>query len=166
MPQEKDTIYPLLRYSLSQKEVESIFALEPEEIVFSEKYTDNEIYSLFVVILYKSYQRYKRFISLSELPNYVITFVCLQMNYNVAIDLKIILKYDHSRQRSRHIRLLRAEYGMKALSKNILMDLSLEFAKTKEHLVEIINCTIESLIYKNYDLPAFDTLKGCSLCMM
>jgi hypothetical protein len=72
-----------------------------------------------------------------------------------------MVAYDASTARDRHMALVRASIGVTAYgsaARKIIVEASLEAARTRDDLADIINVAIEEVVRQHYELPAFGTL--------
>ena len=79
---EQNTIYPAIHTSIDEQ-IEKIFAPSKDEILFAETNTANKKYQLLLLTLLRSYQIYRRFIPLIDLPFDIIHYI-YQMSIMIA----------------------------------------------------------------------------------
>ena len=156
---ESNTIYPVINSNINTEQIKKIFTPSKDEILFAYNNTSNKKYQLLLLVLLKSYQKYRRFIHLLELPFDVFVHVANIINFQ---EIKFgihLLKYDRSRQRIRHVDLIRHTFAIQKYTENKILKIAFEFSKTRENIESVFNCTIEEMIFINMEFPAFSTLK-------
>lgn len=79
---ESNTIYPTINSNINIEQIKKIFTPSDDEILFAESNTINKKYQLLLLVLLKSYQKYRRFIPLLELPFDAIAYVATLINFN------------------------------------------------------------------------------------
>lgn len=156
---ESNTIYPLVNSNIDVEQIKKIFTPSKYEILFACNNTSNKKYQLLLLVLLKSYQKYRLFIQLLDLPFDVIVHVADIINFQKIKSGTRILEYDRSRQRIRHAELIRRHLNVKEYSENKALKIACEFSKIRENIESSFNCTIEEMIFINMEFPAFGTLK-------
>lgn len=155
---ESNTIYPTVNSNITAEQIKKIFTPSKDEILFAQNNTINKKYQLLFLVLLKSYQKYRRFIQLLDLPFDVIVHVASIINFE-EIKLGVrILEYDRSKQKYRHVNIIRQSLKIVDFQNHKMLRTAFEFAKTRENIETIFNCVIEDMIFTNMELPAFSTL--------
>jgi len=156
---ESNTIYPAVNSNIDAEQIKKIFTPSEDEILFAYNNTSNKKYQLLLLVLLKSYQKYRRFIQFLDLPFNVIVHVANIINFQEIKSGIRILEYDRSRQRIRHAELIRRHLNVKEYNENKVLKIACEFSKTRENIESAFNCTVEEMIFINMEFPAFGTLK-------
>jgi len=159
MPNISDTAYPRLKANPLQKELEQLFTPSPEERQFAWNRTKTEEHTLQVLIWLKVFQRLGYFPSHDEIPARVIEHIANHIGAEPASD--ILASYDFSALKWVHHNLIREYLSVSSFSESarkVTIAASLEAAKTRDDLVDIVNVAIEELVRQRYELPAFSTL--------
>lgn len=156
---ESNTIYPAINPNINAEQIRKIFTPSEDEILFAYNNTSNKKYQLLLLVLLKSYQKYRRFIQLLDLPFDVIMHVANVINFQEIKSGIRVLEYDRSRQRIRHAWLIRQLLNIKEYSENKILKVAFEFSKTRENIESAFNCTVEEMIFINIEFPVFGTLK-------
>jgi TnpA family transposase len=156
---ELNTIYPTVNSNIDAEQIKKIFTPSEDEILFTYNNTSNKKYQILLLVLLKSYQKYRRFIQLLDLPFDVIAYVANIINFQEIKSGIRILEYDRSRQRLRHAELIRRHLNIKEYSENKTLKVAFEFSKIRENIESAFNCTVEEMIFINMEFPAFSTLK-------
>lgn len=157
------TIYPQLKSSYSEKELEGIFKPTDEEINFANLSTRTAQSKLNFLITLKCFQRLGYFPMFNEIPFVIIEYIALELGMDFIKTLK-----DHShneRSRDRHIILIREFLKIKPFDSKIqnLLELKLyEYSQSKDDISDLINISIEELVKERVELPAFSTLNRIS----
>ena len=160
----KDTIYPRFQSVITKKEMERVYCPSDEELSFARKNTRNQHQQLCLLIQIKCCQRLGFFTLISEVPCSVIKYIAKKVGLQ-AIPDQFLKSYDKSGAKQRHIKLVRSFLRISAFDEEarILVDkTTLKAAQTKTNIADIINVAIEMLIYKRYELPAFQTISEIS----
>ena len=139
---ESNTIYPVVNSNIDAEQIKKIFTPSKGEILFAYNNTSNKKYQLLLLVLLKSYQKYRRFIQLLDLPFDVIVHVANIINFQEIKSGIRILEYDRSRQRIRHAELIRRHLNVKEYSENKVLKVASEFSKTRENLEILQICRL------------------------
>lgn len=155
---ESNTIYPVVNSNMGIEQIKKIFTPNKEEMLFAHNNTSNKKYQLLLLVLLKSYQKYRRFIQLLDMSFSIILHIADVIDFQEAKSGIKVLAYDRSRQRKRHTRLIRQYLNIKKYSENKVFDVAYELSKTKNSVESVFNCAIEEMIFMNMEFPAFSTL--------
>jgi TnpA family transposase len=159
MPGIRDTAYPQLKSSPSQKELDQLYTPELAELVWAEKRTREDAPRVGLLALLKTFQSLGYFVPLSEVPDTILQHVAQHAGCtNVSSDLK---RYDASSARRRHMLFVRDYLGVKAWgveAQTAMQEASTAAARTLEDLADIINFTLEELVRQRFELTAFSVL--------
>ena len=112
-----------------------------------------------LLLLLKTFQRLGYFVRYAEIPTAIISHIARCADYpDVPTGLDT---YDESAARARHMALVRNFVGVTAYgysARKIVVDASLQAARTRDDLPDIINVALEELARQRYELPGFSTL--------
>ena len=156
---ESNTIYPVVNSNISPEQIKKIFTPNGDEILFAYKNTSTKKYQLLLLLLLKSYQKYRRFIPLLDIPFEAFICIATIINFQEIKSGIKVLEYDRSRQRKRHAEAVRQYLSIQKYSERKVFEISYEFSKTRDNVESVFNCTIEEMIFINMELPAFSTLE-------
>lgn len=160
MPNISDTAYPRLKANPTQKDLEQIFTPTPDEKRFAWQRTTSEIQTLRVLVWLKVFQRLGYFPFHDEIPARIIENVAASIGAEPTSEA--LASYDHSALKWVHHSLVREYLAVSAFgegARKVAVAASIEAAKTRGDLVDIINVAIEELVRQRYELPAFGTLE-------
>lgn len=155
---ESNTIYPTINSNITVEQIKKIFTPSADEILFAQNNTVNQKYQLLFLVLLKSYQKYRRFIQLLDLPFDVIAHIAGTINFEEIKSGVRILEYDRSKQKYRHVHIIRQSFKIVDFQNHKMLKIAFEFAKIRENIETIFNCVVEDMIFMNMELPAFSTL--------
>ena len=159
----KDTTYPDIKKELTNKELFECFTPTACDIEFCKKETRTNESFLCMVIILKSFQRYGYAVMLADLEKNIINYIIEKFEFNFS--KKIIIEYDSSRNRRKHVDLIKKYLNIKSFSNGGERLIALTFydlARSREDTADIINGVIETLIRERYEFPGFTTLlKEC-----
>ena len=163
MPTIQETAYPRLKSVVSARDVASIYTPTPNELALAEQSTRGEGSHLSFLILLKTFQRLGYFPLLSQLPPAIVEHITILTQTQAA--LPELAGYDLSGTRKRHLQIIRQALHIQIFgraARHAMLLAMREAARTKEDLADLINVSIEvsieELVRKKYELPAFDTL--------
>jgi Domain of unknown function (DUF4158) len=159
MPYVTDTAYPRLKAHPTAKELDEIYTPNLFEMVFAEERTRQPAPHVGLLLLLKTFQRLGYFVPYAEIPPPIVSHIARCAGYSVVPEGMVA--YDASTARDRHMALVRAFIGVTAYgsaARKIMVEASLEAARTRDDLADIINVAIEELVRQCYELPAFGTL--------
>jgi hypothetical protein len=159
MPDVTDTAYPRLKAHPSAKDLDEIYTPNLFEVVFAEEPTRQPATRVGLLLLLKTFQRLGYFVPYAEVPPSIVAHIarcadCTGVPAGMAA-------YDASTARDRRMALVRAFVGVTAYgpaARKIVVEASLEAARTHDDLADIINVALEELVRQRYELPAFVTL--------
>jgi Domain of unknown function (DUF4158) len=159
MPYVTDTAYSRLKAHPTAKELDEIYTPNLFEVVFAEERTRQPAPRVGLLLLLKMFQRLGYFVPYAEIPPPIVSHVARCAGY-LGVPEGMVA-YDASTARDRHMALVRAFIGVTAYgsaARKIMVEASLEAARTRDDLADIINVAIEELVRQCYELPAFGTL--------
>jgi TnpA family transposase len=154
-----ETAYPRFKPYFTSKELDEVFALSHDEIAFLNRRTkaSNAVSRLAFAILLKCYQYLGRPINVSKVSIGIKQYVSKQLSIDFNTDL---ISYSKATFKH-HKKAIRAYLDIntdRRQRRQAMKQSALEAAQTKENLADIINCVIEELFCKRYELPAYQTL--------
>jgi hypothetical protein len=159
MPSASDGAYPRLKANPSATELGEIYTPNIFELVFAAESTRKPALQVGLLLLLKTFQRLGYFVRYAEIPAAIISHIARCADYP---DMpKGLDTYDASAARARHMTLVRNFVGVKAYgyeARKIVVDASLQAARTRDDLPDIINVALEELARQRYELPGFSTL--------
>jgi TnpA family transposase len=159
MPGIRDTAYPQLKPSPSEKELDQVYTPALVELVWAEKRTREDAPRVGLLALLKTFQLLGYFVPLSEVPDPILQYVAHHAGCaGIPPDLK---RYDSTSARRRHMLLVRDYLGVKAWGSDAqaaMQQASRQAACTLEDLADIINFTLEELVRQRFELPAFSVV--------
>lgn len=156
MLQIKETAYPMLADSFTQKELQELFSPTDEEIKFVYRHSADLRAGLPLLSLLKTFQHLGYFPTWSQIPEEIPQFLASSLGY--LFSWEDFPDYDTSSARSRHMWQIRSFLQINAVGKatyQCMEETALVSAQTKEHLADIINVMIEQLVQKRFELPGF-----------
>jgi TnpA family transposase len=159
MPSSTDTAYPRLKAYPTVKDLDEIYTPNLFEVVFAEERTRQPAPRVGLLLLLKTFQRLGYFVPDTEIPPPIVSHIARCAGYPGVPEGMVA--YDASTARDRHMALVRAFVGVTAYghaARQIIVAASLEAARTRDDLADIINVAIEELVRQRYELPAFGTL--------
>ena len=159
MPVIADTAYPRLAANPSPVELEEAFSPSIAELGFTEGHTRRPGPRLALLVLLKTFQRLGYFVPLANVPSVIVAHVATRAGLASAVGE--VTEYDGTSYRRRLMAMVRSFLGVTAYDRggrNIVVQASIEAARTRDDLPDIINVAIEELLRKRYELPAFGTL--------
>lgn len=157
MPAIHETAYPRIKPNLTAKELDEVYTPTKEEIAFVKKSTKQVTSALGLLIMLKTFQRLGYFIFVGDVPLNIIQHIAEAAKMKVG---KKLSKYD-STSRHQHLSTVRRFVGVSSFNKDaqfVMNNASLEAARTKDDLADIINVAIEEIVRQRYELPAFSRL--------
>jgi hypothetical protein len=111
------------------------------------------------LVLLKTFQRLGYFVPISQVPAVIVEHLVRVTRSEAA--LADLPGYDLSGTRFRHLSVIREHLQVRACdsaARHLMLQAMHEAARTKEHLADLLNVGIETLVRQRYELPAFDTL--------
>lgn len=154
-----ETAYPRFRSKPTQAELDKIFTPTPEEIAFGKRHTKSPRTRLGLLLLLKSFQRLGYFPQLRDIPQPVVEHIASSVK--IGKDNGTLDDYDTYGYRYRHIPLILSHLGVLPFSsggRRVLIRSLAEAGQTKDALADLINCGIETLVAKRFELPGFSSL--------
>ncbi|MEI8397184.1 MAG: Tn3 family transposase, partial [Rhodospirillaceae bacterium] len=158
MPLIQDTAYPRLKASPSVADLAN-FMPTSAEVVFVHSRTRRPGPRLVLFILLKTFQRLGYFVPLGQIPPPIVEH--LAHNTGLAEALEKLSDYDGSTYRIRLMALVRAFLGITDDGHTVrrtAVRISIETARVRNEVADIINAAIEELVRQRLELPAFGTL--------
>ena len=159
MPSASDSAYPRLKANPSATELGEIYTPNIFELVFAAERTRKPALQVGLLLLLKTFQRLGYFVRYAEIPAAIISHIARCADYPDVP--KGLDTYDASAARARHMTLVRNFVGVTAYgyaARKIVVDASLQAARTRDDLPDIINVALEELARQRYELPGFSTL--------
>lgn len=153
-----ETAYPRIKAKLSDDELDKIFTPSSDDITFAKANTRAPRTRLGFLILLKSFQRLGYFSQFEDLPQQVIDHIAKVVK--VSSDKQFLIDYERNGYRYRHIPLIRSHLAILPYSKGgqrALIRSLAESAQSKDDLADLINCGLEALVAKRYEVPGFST---------
>jgi Domain of unknown function (DUF4158) len=109
------------------------------------------------ITLLKCFQRLGHFPSLRTVPKMVVDHI----RHHLQLDHSTSLWYKHSQVLYRHQAIIRTYLNVKSYlngGKEIAAKIAIESAKVHNYPADIINCVLEELMHKRYELPAYSQI--------
>jgi TnpA family transposase len=159
MPTITDTAYPRLPTRPSPTELEGAFSPTDTERAFVARRTRRPGPRLALLVLLKTFQRLGYFVRIAEVPSVIVTHIAAVTGLTGAVDG--LEDYDDTTYRIRLTALVRGflnVIGYDQSAREIVVRASIEAARTRDDLTDIVNVAIEELIRCRFELPAFGTL--------
>jgi TnpA family transposase len=159
VPSLSDTAYPHLKANLSAQELDEIYTPNIFELVFAEERTRQPAPRVGLLLLLKTFQRLGYFVRYTEIPASIVAHIVRCAGYPDVPEG--MAAYDASTARDRHMALVRGFIGVTGYgheARKVIVEASLQAARTRDDLPDIINVAIEELVHQRYELPAFSTL--------
>lgn len=152
------TAYPRLKKSFSQKDLEEFYTPNKDEETFAQSICKRSSTSYWGLLLQlKMVQRLGRFVTSKQIPRSIKLHVKTRVNSSKKISE--LNSYFQSGTKDRHIKKIRNFLKLQPYivdkTDPILLNWSLDAAKTKQDLADIINVALERLIKDRYELPTF-----------
>ena len=154
-----DTAYPRFKSNFNAGELEKWYTPSLEELAFCDATVRGKSTRLGFLLLLKTFQRLGYFITTTQIPDAIISHLC--KNVTQPVGQEALTRYDASRSRKTHMRLIRQYLGVSVFNHeayHLLAKTLANAALTKDDLGDIINVGIEVLVKYRYELPAFGTL--------
>ena len=160
LPSVRETAYPRLKSSYSQKELNEIYTPTPEELIWAEQNTRGDVAHLGLLVLLKISQRLGYFVPLTEIPEVIMDHIaqCAGIPLRSSDGWN---KYHASGTHKRHRALIRDYLGIRFFdreARQIMVNAMAEVALVKDEPADLVNVAMEKLIQQNVELPAFNTL--------
>lgn len=152
------TIYPVLPNDLPQKVVSQHYTLSIDELEFTVNKTLNLNTQVCFAILFKTYQKLGYFIDVHKCPTNIVTHISTCLKSDILSDYDLFC-YDKDRMKDKHMAQVRQYFKCTIATSKITADIATEVANTKSSLIDVINGTIEELIARLHELPAFITVE-------
>lgn len=152
------TAYPRFPRVITTRDLLQHYTPDPDEVtwVAGSAYSRNAQLSLMVLL--KTFQQLHYFPDLESVPPEIVDHIRTVMN----LGPKAVAQYRQPKTLYRHCAAVRGYlsihryYGKEA--QRIAVRAAYEAAEVMDQRVDVINATIEELIFRRYELPAFSTL--------
>jgi TnpA family transposase len=161
--QSSDTAYPRLKAHPTTRELESSFTPTLAELAFATQHTRRPASHVAWLVFLKTFQRLGYFVKLTAVPAVLIHHVAHAAGF--LYPPQGLLDYDRGTARDRQLALVRTYVNVTAFdatAQKVLVKASVDAARVRDDLVDIINAAIEELVRQRYELPAFSTLLRCA----
>jgi TnpA family transposase len=158
LPVIADTAYPRLTASPTGAGLEA-FTPTAAELSFAQRNTRRSGPRLALLILLKTFQRLGYFVQIAAVPEPIVSHVAASARLSNAVTG--LAAYDGTTYRTRLLKLVRSYVGVSdydGTARGVATRASLEAARSRDDLADIINAAIEELVRRRYELPAFGTL--------
>lgn len=158
MPLIQDTAYPRLEACPSVAEL-ACFTPTPTEMAFVTSRTRRAGPRLALLVLLKTFQRLGYFLTLEQVPAPIVEHLAHAAGLTGALDA--LPDYDGSTYRVRLMALVRVFVGVTSdghAVRRTAVRASVEAARARDEIADIINAAIEELVRQRFELPAFGTL--------
>jgi hypothetical protein len=152
------TIYQFINDNISIQTLEKNFTPTTAEIEFAIDNTRNPKTTLCFLITLKIFQYAGYFVKVFNCPTKILNHIT-EISKSESLDEDNMHAYDMSRQSSRHKEIILEYSKVKPYDKQTTIKIAKNIAKSKDVQVDIINCIIEELLRKQYELPTFDELE-------
>ena len=157
MPAIADTAYPRLPAEPGPAELEA-FTPEAAELAFARQRTRRPGPRLVLLVLLKGFQRLGYVVRIAAVPSAIIDHVAEAAGLPDAVPE--IAGYDDTSYRVRLSALVRGFVGVSGYDRGahgVAVRASIEAARTRDDLADIVNAGIEELLHQRLELPAFGT---------
>lgn len=154
-----ETAFPRFQQKPTQAELNKIFTPTSDEILFCKTHTKSPRTRIGILLLLKSFQRLGYFPQLKDIPQSIVDHIT--ESAKIGMDNRVIHDYESNGYRYRHIPLIRSHLGVLPFSsggQKVLIISIADAAQTKDALADLINCGIEALVAKRFELPGFSFL--------
>jgi hypothetical protein len=161
LPSIQDTIYPRIKSSLTEQDLQEVYTPKREEIAWADKKTRGNFQQLSLLILMKTTQRLGFFIPVSDIPSVIIEHIAKFAHLPIP-QPEEWKEYDGSRTWKRHHRFVRDYlqiHPFNEQTRQIMIDTMTQLARSKDEPADLVNAAIEELIRQCYELPVYNTLK-------
>ena len=158
MPAISDTAYPRLSANPTPAELEA-FTPTANDLAFARQRTRLHGPRLALLVLLKTFQRLGYFVLLADVPVSVVAHVAAAAGLASVADA--IRSYDGTTYKARLVALVRGHVGVAAYDREaraVAVRASVDAARTRDDLADIVNAAIEELLRHRYELPAFGSL--------
>lgn len=159
MPIVANTAYPRLAANPRPAELEDAFTPTEVELSFASQRTRRAGPRLALLVLLKTFQRLGYFVLLADVPLPIVSRIAVTADlWEVTEELA---SYDSSTYRVRLMALVRGFVGVAGYDRSaraVAAEATLQSARTRDDLTDIVNAAIEELVRQRYELPAFGTL--------
>lgn len=159
MPSAYETAYPRLKSSVSDEELNEIYAPTADDLALAAQVAKGTGPKICFLVLLKTFQRLGYFVRLRDVPRLIAEHVALL--FGVHYEALEWEAYDESGTRRRHVAVIRKHLSVKPYDEAAqrFADQALHsLAQTREDLSDLVNAAIEELIRRRYELPGFRTL--------
>ena len=166
MTTQHETAYPRLKPDPTAKELDEIYTPTDDERAFARRIADAPASRLAVLIKLKLCQRLGYFPVLSAVPDRILRHIAQAAGFRRMPDAKVLLAYDRSGGKQRHVAQLRAFLNIRPLDatgRHWLTTVARSAAETKHLVPDIVNVMLEELVHHRYELPGFDTLERLAM---
>ncbi len=156
-----ETAYPRLKSEFSKKELQEIYTPTAKEYRLADS-IKKPIPRLGFLLHLKLFRRLGYFIPLSQAPDDIIKHLATHSQMQQVPNKKLLLDYDQSGSKTRHIKIIRQHLGVKVLSekdRRWLATTAETAAETKEVLQDVINVMLEELVHHSFELPGYSVLQ-------
>lgn len=150
------TVYPRLKKSFTNSELEDYYTPIQEEIYFVKNHAKGDEPQLHLLILLKTFQKLGYFPAIEDVPTEVVNHLisALRLNSN---SLPLVSKNTVTKHQSAIRSFLKVKVfdriGRKILTRAVFVA-----AKTMDNPADLINVAVEELIKERFELPAFSTI--------
>jgi hypothetical protein len=155
----RDTAYPLLKPSPSERELDEVYTPTLFELSFAERRTREPVPRLGLLVLLKTFQRLGYFVKLAEVPKSIIRHIVATAGYSEMPEE--LARYDTGSLRFRHMSYVLSWVGVMPYDRSArrsMLQACIEASRVREDLADIINFAIEELVRQRYELPTFPAL--------
>lgn len=152
------TIYPFVSDDISKQILEQYFTVTEDEINFANNNTKYLKTFLCFLISLKFFKHTGYFVNISKCSTSIINYITETNQYDPLTQDDIDV-YDMSKQSRRHQQIILEHLNIKPYDKKYTIKLAKNIAKVKDTQIDIINCIIEELLRKKYELPQFGELE-------
>lgn len=152
------TAYPRFPRVITTRDLLRHYTPDAEEVEWASSFARSDAGRLGLIVLLKTFQQLHYFPALESVPAEIIDHIRTALNLKPAT----AADYRGSKTLYRHFAAVRTfldiqrYYGKEA--QRIAVRAAYEASEVMDQRVDVINATIEELIYRRYELPAFSTL--------
>lgn len=159
MPLVDRTIYQSISDNVSPQILKTNFTPTDAEIEFAYNCTRNPKTSLCFLITLKIFQHVGYFIKVFNCPTKILNHIT-KISQIEPLTKDNMHAYDMSKQSRRHQEAILEYLQRKSYDKQVSLKIAKDIAKAKDVQIDIVNCIIEELLRKQYELPTFNELEN------
>ncbi|WP_233171851.1 Tn3 family transposase [Dyella sp. ASV21] len=152
------TAYPRFPRVITTRDLLQRYTPDADEVAWVSGFARGDRARLSLMVLLKTFQQLHHFPDLATVPPEITSHIRTVMGLKPSIEAD----YRGSKTLYRHYTAIRTHLNVKGYygkeAQHIAVRAAYEAAEVMDQRVDIINATIEELIFRRYELPAFSTL--------